>query len=154
MRKQALVVNNELEKTTNRLPMYQNGSGEKTGLPDSIAEALVSAQAFHWLDPQKALPEFVRILKPNGWVILIWNEELFNLFTKDYHHLVKQYSTKELDTVIELRKDGGRPLLESKLFCQGEKHIFANEQILDEQGLSDRALSSSYLSKDPTAQEA
>jgi len=155
MRKHALVINNELEKTTNQLPIYQSGSGEETGLPDHFADAVLSAQAFHWLDPEKALAEFARILKPNGRVILIWNEgDYSDTFTKDYHDLVRRYSTKDLKTVVELRKDGGRPLLESKLFSQGEEFIFANEQILDEQGLLDRALSISYLSKDPAVQEA
>jgi len=154
MRKQALFINSQIEGN-HQLPIYQNGSGEETGLPDHSAHAVLSAQAFHWLDPEKALAEFARILKPSGWVILIWNEGNYShALTKDYRDLVRQYSNKELDTIVKLRQNGGSPLLESRLFCRGEKLIFANEQILDEQGLLNRALSSSYLCKDPAAREA
>src|SRR5262245_60365379 len=53
---------------------YQDGRAEATGLPTSVADAVLSAQAFHWFDPEAALLEFHRISKPNGWVILMWNE--------------------------------------------------------------------------------
>ena len=35
---------------------------------------LTAGQAFHWFDSEKARGEFQRLLKPSGWVVLIWNE--------------------------------------------------------------------------------
>jgi len=35
---------------------------------------VVAAQAFHGFDQQRARAEFERILKPESWVALIWNE--------------------------------------------------------------------------------
>ena len=37
------------------------------------ADAVVVAQAFHWFDQQRAVPEILRILSPAGWFGLIWN---------------------------------------------------------------------------------
>ncbi len=33
----------------------------------------VAAQAFHWADPPRALPEIRRILQPNRYVTVLWN---------------------------------------------------------------------------------
>jgi SAM-dependent methyltransferase len=35
---------------------------------------VVVGQAFHWFDPSRALPEILRVLRPGGWLALIWNE--------------------------------------------------------------------------------
>jgi len=35
---------------------------------------VTAAQAAHWFDRQKARHEFARILKPDGWLFLVWNE--------------------------------------------------------------------------------
>src|SRR5262249_25147361 len=56
------------------VPVYRPGRAEATGLPDVSADAVLAAQAFHWFDPEPTLREFHRILKPSGWVALLWNE--------------------------------------------------------------------------------
>lgn len=49
------------------------GRAEAIPLPDGFADAVVAAQAFHWFDPDRALPEIARVLRPNGSVAMIWN---------------------------------------------------------------------------------
>src|SRR5262249_8623582 len=55
-------------------PVYRDGHGEATGLPDASADVVLAAQAFHWCEPEAAFHELQRILKPRGWVVLMWNE--------------------------------------------------------------------------------
>lgn len=49
------------------------GSAERIPLPDSSAEAVLVAQAWHWVDPVRAVPEVARVLSPGGRLGLIWN---------------------------------------------------------------------------------
>lgn len=42
-------------------------------LPDGAVDFVAVGQAFHWFDVEQARKEFVRILVPSGWVVLVWN---------------------------------------------------------------------------------
>lgn len=50
-----------------------DGTGEAIPLPDASADALVCAQAWHWVDPARAVPEAARVLRPGGTLGLVWN---------------------------------------------------------------------------------
>jgi SAM-dependent methyltransferase len=50
------------------------GSAEALPLPDGSADAIVAAQAFHWLNLERALPEFARVLSTAGRLGVIWND--------------------------------------------------------------------------------
>lgn len=49
------------------------GSGERIPLPDGSADAVLVAQAWHWVDPARAVPEIARVLAPGGRLGLVWN---------------------------------------------------------------------------------
>ena len=49
------------------------GRAESMPLPDSSADVVTSAQAFHWFDHDDALPEIGRVLRPRGRIALVWN---------------------------------------------------------------------------------
>lgn len=52
---------------------WHQAYAEKTDLPSHQYDWVLMGSSFHWTDPQKSLPEFHRLLKPNGLVTLVWN---------------------------------------------------------------------------------
>jgi SAM-dependent methyltransferase len=130
-------------------PCYQNGRAEATGLPTASTDAVLAAQAFHWFEPEAALREFRRILKPEGWVVLLWNErDESDPFTQAYGAGVRELTDAE---IIEPFHGRGEVLLTSPLFQDGEQAFFPHEQILDESGLLGRAFSVSYAPREGAA---
>lgn len=122
-----------------------DGSGESTGLADHCVDLITVAQAFHWFNPSEALKEFHRILKPKGWVALIWNErkssgsqflegyeKVLNDFAPEYSH-VKHRNNSEDDILDWFQNSAARV------------YSFENNQMLDLDGLLGRAFSSSYV---------
>lgn len=68
---------------------FVEGTAEQVPLETASVDLVTSFQAFHWFDFAKSLKEFHRILKPNGYLALIWN-------FWDQHDIVSQAYTKYL----------------------------------------------------------
>jgi SAM-dependent methyltransferase len=49
------------------------GTAEEIPLPDNSVDAVLVAQAWHWFDPARAIPEVLRVLRPGGRLGLVWN---------------------------------------------------------------------------------
>ena len=50
------------------------GSGHALPLADNSADLITYAQAWHWMEPEQALPEIRRVLRPGGVLALWWNQ--------------------------------------------------------------------------------
>lgn len=48
------------------------GTGEAIPLPDQSADAVFVSSAWHWMDPDRAVPEIGRVLRDGGRFGLIW----------------------------------------------------------------------------------
>jgi SAM-dependent methyltransferase len=133
-------------------PIYQDGRAEATGLADGSADVVLAAQAFHWFESAAALREFARILKPGGWVVLVWNErDETDPFTAVYGAAVR--ATRDAAAVEGPRGRAGVALLESPEFEAGERVVFRHAQVVDQDGLLGRAFSASYAPREPAEVE-
>ncbi|WP_345764046.1 class I SAM-dependent methyltransferase [Diaminobutyricibacter sp. McL0608] len=61
-----------LERSLHGIPNHL-GTGEDIPLGDASVDAVVSGQAWHWVDPALAVPEVARVLRPGGTLGLVWN---------------------------------------------------------------------------------
>src|SRR4051812_8526704 len=50
-----------------------DGTAEAIPLPDASVDAVVAADAFHWFDTPRALPEIRRVLRDDGALALLAN---------------------------------------------------------------------------------
>ncbi len=66
----------QAEFSLNRFSSFKSigGKAEKTLIPDNSVNMIIVGQAFHWFDHDASKNEFYRILKPEGWLSIIWNE--------------------------------------------------------------------------------
>jgi SAM-dependent methyltransferase len=62
----------ELRRVLPDVPAHL-GSAERIPLPDASADAVLMAQAWHWVEPANAVPEIARVLSPGGRLGLLWN---------------------------------------------------------------------------------
>ena len=121
-----------------------DGSAEATGLPADGVDLVAAGQAFHWFDRRRARVEFARILRPSGWVALIWNERLTSSpFLSDYEQLLHRYS-RDYSRVDHRNVDEA---VLAEFFHPGRfrQEVFFMRQQFDWQGVQGRWLSSSYV---------
>lgn len=119
-----------------------DGAAEATTLPPTSVDFVTAGQSFHWFEPAPTRREFGRILKPGGWVALVWNAWKADAspFLAAYEHLLETYAPD--------RHQVNRRNVTHQTFQEffGDYHqaTFANEQRFDFAGLQGRLLSSSY----------
>lgn len=120
-------------------------AAEATTLPAASVDFVTAGQAFHWFEPQAAVAEFRRILRPHGWVVLVWNERQAGgkdtPFLVAYEQLLQTYGTDY--ATVDHRRFGPDEL--SRLFgADPQRATFDNRQDFDFEGVKGRLLSSSY----------
>ena len=116
---------------------------EATQLPDVSMDFVVAAQAFHWFDIPKTRREMVRILRPNGWVVLLWNTRRTKAtaFLRDYEGLLQEYGT---DYNAVQHENVTNAAIRDFYAGDFTKRVLSNEQRFDFEGVKGRLLSSSY----------
>lgn len=131
-----------------------DGTAETIPLGDASVDAVTVAQAFHWFDTDRALPEIRRVLRPGGHLVLVWNvrdEEVdwVSQFTEllvagsggrpytPYHQL-KSGEAMTADHVEVVRRSG--------LFSSVHDALFPNPQMVTPDDVVARAASTSFVS--------
>jgi ubiquinone/menaquinone biosynthesis C-methylase UbiE len=121
-------------------------SAEATNLENNSVDMILAGQAFHWFDQQKCKAEFSRIIKPQGNVVLMWNDRKTDSsdFLKVYEDFLKMFAT---DYEQVNHKHTQNKSVFSNFFSEGKysEQSFYNEQCVDFSGLKGRVLSASYM---------
>jgi len=135
------------ERLLKNFPRFKsiNGIAEETTLPANSVDFVTAGQAFHWFDRTLTRVEFARILQPQGYVVLVWNEmqsestplmiayeQLLQIYALDY----RQVDHRRIDINII------REFFDPGYFKFKQ---FDNVQVFDYEGLKGRLLSSSYV---------
>jgi SAM-dependent methyltransferase len=120
-----------------------SGTAEATTLAAQSVDFVTAAQAAHWFDRRPARREFMRILKPGGWLVLLWNERLTHStgFLRDYEQLLLTYGTDYEDVRHERTTEAVNEFFDPAPFQERE---FEMRQEFDYAGVEGRLLSSSY----------
>jgi ubiquinone/menaquinone biosynthesis C-methylase UbiE len=122
------------------------GTAESTTLPDACADFAVSGQAFHWFDVPSCRPEFLRILKPQGQAVLMWNKRQVDSspFLAAYEDVLLRYGTDYRDHWGSDRRD--LAALVTPFFGEDgfRTSSFRSDRHLDLEGLIGAVLSASY----------
>lgn len=137
------------DKFLQHFPNFQsiNATAENTTLTENSVDFIVAAQAFHWFDSAKCLPEFRRIIRNQGFIALIWNKRELDStpFLQGYEQLLLEFGTD----YTEIRHENINHEKLSDFFQTDYRTAtFENVQIFDFEGLKGRLLSSSYTPND------
>jgi len=123
------------------------GTAEAIPFTDGSVDAVTVGQAFHWFRDEEALAEIHRVLRTGGGLGLIWN-------TRDQSDPV-QAAVSEIidplgrDTPRRRKRDWCDVIDASDLFTPCETAQFDYEQVVDEDGLVERFISTSFVAAAP-----
>ncbi|WP_225097171.1 class I SAM-dependent methyltransferase [Streptomyces sp. CoH27] len=68
----------EFRRALPHLPIVR-GSGNALPVADAHADVVTYAQAWHWTDTARSVPEALRVLRPGGALALWWNTDAFDI---------------------------------------------------------------------------
>jgi len=123
------------------------GRAEALPLEDASVDAVTVAQAWHWVDESRAVPEVARVLRPGGVLALVWNLRRESLpWQRRLGELIADTEGTNIDPAHLCPGIRASPL-----FGRLEHAEFAIEQRLDRAGLVDLAASRSGVASRPPA---
>lgn len=134
----------ELGATGPAIPAVQTGAEALPFGPMSF-DVVTVATAFHWFDASRALPELRRVLKPGGWLALVWNTRMTDgaAWTRELRDLLRSVRPPTLHG--DWGAGSARALDDSASFERPQRAAFDHVQGVDRAGLVSLVASRSYV---------
>ena len=127
-----------LERLRGKLPDVRTsvGTAEEIPAPDASYDVVVVAQAFHWFDHDRALPEIARVLKPGGRIAVVWNarDERIPWVRRLGRIIGNSAETRSNDVLVQ-----------SPVFGYVEEETVRHWQVVDRESIQDLVLSRSNV---------
>lgn len=125
---------------------------EQLPLPAQCADVVSCAQSFHWFANLQSLKEIHRILKPQGHLLLIWNQR--DISVNWVNALAEMILPFEGDTPRFHNQDWHQVFADTDLFQLRHEQQFHHTHVgTVEQVVSKRLLSTSFIAAMPAAQQ-
>ncbi len=128
-------------------------TAERTMLDDASVNLITVAQAFHWFEVAATRCEFKRILKPDGFVALIWNIRRThgNAFLEAFEQLLQTFGTDYREVLSRADERRITELFGST--AAFAKRTFDYHQTHDLEGLRGRVRSMSFVPEETDARD-
>lgn len=115
------------------------GTAEDIPLSDNSVDAVLVAQAWHWFDPERAIKEVARVLRPGGRLGLVWNNRDERMgWVKDLGRIIG-HEVDPFSQTADLPAS----------FTDAERHLVEWTNYLTPQALIDLVASRSYCITSP-----
>jgi SAM-dependent methyltransferase len=121
------------------------GTAEGTTLTARSVDFVTAGQAAHWFHRESARREFLRILRPGGWLVLVWNDRATDSTPLLYAY--EQLLQSHCPEYGEVRRLDVRTVSDIESFFSPapmRARKFLSHQVFDFEGMKGRLLSSSY----------
>jgi SAM-dependent methyltransferase len=120
-----------------------DGTAEELPFEGGSVDVVAAAQAFHWFDHDRALPEIHRVLREEGWLALVWNMR----DTDDPLQAAVEELLAPLRRDVPMQQLGlwRKPLAQSPLFGNPIVRSFPYVQMFTADDLCDRVASTSFV---------
>lgn len=117
-------------------------------LEENRFDIVVTAQSFHWFATKDALSEIFRVLKPNGYLVIIFQERVENTeWIKEFHKILYSYP---YDVRARFELGLWKNIFDDQEFFGSLEHeSFPYTQYLAKEDLVHRALGMSFLTSLP-----
>jgi SAM-dependent methyltransferase len=116
------------------------GTAEEIPVQDSTARAVTVAQAYHWFDEARALPELARVIEQGGALTMIVNvRDLRDPLQAALRDLMAPYRERYPNPAWD------ENLRENEFFAAPRTATFPNDQLVDRENVVERVASVSWI---------